>query len=79
MQKQIVELLKTESNLTANQIADRLQKKHTSVKVILIKMLKSQKVVRKKVERQDQTKKVGPRSVYCYFANTVNADSPQAN
>jgi len=65
MQKKIIELLTAEPKLMANQIAHKLQYKPNSVKVVLLKMIGKEKVVREKVEREVSAKS-GPKTVYAY-------------
>ena len=70
MQSKIIELLKAEPNLMANQIIERLQVKPTSLKVTLNKMIKKEKLTRSKVARGEVVK-AGPKSVYAYSVNST--------
>ena len=65
MQSKIIELLKTEPNLQANQIVETLQCNPASAKVILNKMVKAEKLTRAKTDRLE-TIKAGRKSVYAY-------------
>lgn len=65
MQSKIIELLKAEPNLQANQIVAKLQCNPASAKVILNKMVKKEKLVRVKTDRLETTK-AGRKSVYAY-------------
>ena len=65
MQRKIIELLTNEPKLTANQIIEKTQGKTNTIKVVLHKMTVKGKVVREKVDRNEQGK-AGPKSVYAY-------------
>ena len=65
MQSKIIELLTAEPNLQASQITAKIDCKPASVKVILNKMVKKEKLVRVKTDRLEAVKK-GRKSVYAY-------------
>ena len=70
LHQQIIDLLGKESNLTANQIADKLTQKPKSVKVILHRLNKQEKIVREKKAREQKTK-AGPQNLYVYSVKSV--------
>ena len=68
IQNCILELLAKESNLTANQIADKLkqfEKNSRSVKVVIYRMNKRGKLLREKKMREQKTS-CGPQNIYTY-------------
>lgn len=66
IQDAILELLTREPNLTASQIAGKLDKNPRSVKVVLHRMNKREKLVRVKTARQEKTNS-GPQNIYTYI------------
>lgn len=66
----ILEVLHVTPNLTANEIAEKVDCKMESVKVILHQMLSKEKVARTK-KAKDHKPKCGPANVYVY---SVKAD-----
>lgn len=73
--QQIVELLNTVPSLSSNEIATRLNAKITSVKVTLNKMVKTNRLMREKVERA-QPSASGPKRIYAYKVAEVKSDIP---
>lgn len=65
LQERIVNLLKEESGLTANQISQKLEQKPNSVKVILHRLNKKDQIIREKKMREQKTKS-GPQNLYTY-------------
>lgn len=65
LQNKIIELLSQTPELTSIEIADKLQSKLNSVKVMLTKMAKTNLVARNRVSH-DKGKCSGPASLYRY-------------
>ena len=55
----------TEPGLTAKQIAERVQKNEKTIKVVLHRLIKTNRIAREKIPHQVKTKS-GPQSVYVY-------------
>lgn len=66
IQDAIIDLLTREPNLTAVQISSKLDKNPRSVKVVLHRMNKREKLVRVKTPREQKTKS-GPQNIYTYI------------
>ena len=65
LSQQILDLLSKEPNLNANEIADKLSQKKNSVKVVLQRMAKRNRIVRERKET-DVKPKCGPRNIFLY-------------
>lgn len=76
MSQQIIQLLEQRPNLNSLEIAQAINAKDTSVKVILHKLIKKEKLVREKTARQEKTK-AGPQNLYAYRVSAVKL--PDAN
>jgi predicted transcriptional regulator len=68
--KQIIEMVTAEPGLTAKVIAERVQKKEKTIKVVLHRLVTTNRIAREKVDHAVKSKS-GPKAVYVYKALTL--------
>jgi predicted transcriptional regulator len=65
--QQIIKMVTDQPGLTAKQIAERVQKNEKTIKVVLHRLVKSNRLMRDKVAHEVKAKS-GPQSIYAYKA-----------
>lgn len=68
--QQIVEMVSAEPGLTAKQISEKLVKKEKTIKVVLHRLVKTNRIAREKIAH-GQKSRSGPEQVYVYKSITV--------